>query len=124
MYLLNLLFDVSADNETADNGIFTSVANANPLGNSRQWLHLIPDADHPDNPNAAGFNAETANWQKVGGGNDAHVLISKQSNPGFICVRIAPVNAAIDAASTLTIFTLFGRPATAHQRQSSPFTDR
>lgn len=119
MYLLNLLFDLTPGAQNKENALFTSGTGANPLDNSRQWLHLRPDAGHLDNP--VGFDAETAVWEKVGGSNDSHLLLSKSSNPGHICVRIAPT-VPIDPAATLSIVVLFGKPATAHQRHASPFS--
>jgi hypothetical protein len=120
LYLLNLLFDLTAAAQDKENGLFTSAAGAAPLANSRQWLHLIPDAGHPDDPTPP-FDAESAKWEQVGGSNDAHLLLSKASNPRHVCVRIAP-SVIIDPASTLSIFVTFGKPATAHQRHASPFT--
>ena len=123
MYLLNLLLDLTGGKTDKENGIFTSNASAAvPLENSRQWLRLTPDATHPDNP-APPFNAETAVWQPVGGSNDSHILLSKSEPPGHICVRIAPVaGTPVNPAATLSIFVMFGKPATAHQRHASPFS--
>jgi len=120
MYLLNLLFDLTPGAQDKEDGLFTSGAGAAPLANSRQWLHLLPDPGHPDDPTPP-FDAEGANWEKVGGGNDSHLLLSKASNPRHICVRIAP-STPIDPNATLSIFVMFGKPATAHQRPASPFT--
>ena len=117
MYILNLLFDLTqADNK--ENGLFSSAAGGTPLTSSKQWLQLEPDGGHPDNP--VGLNVETATWQRLGG-NDSHVSLSKQANPGFIGVRIASAT-AIDANSTLSIFVVFGKPDAAEQRHASPFT--
>jgi hypothetical protein len=119
VYTLNLLFDLSRVNGRFSGDAQTS---SGPLSTSMNWLRLR--IAEPADPNPPAFNPERNNiWDDLQEAAST-LLLSLQSNPGNICIRLAPDPdvAAPPNDIEVRLVVCFGRPTKARQPQASPFT--
>jgi len=130
MFALNLLFDLSKRD-----GLFSGDCTTGGTGipaelrKSLNWLKWKgpPPPDPPDMPNPPGtsppFDPEASNsWKDLR--QAGALLLSKNKQPGWICIRAMPDprGPAPAAGATLQLVVSFGRPARFYQPQASPFT--
>jgi hypothetical protein len=148
MYMLNVLFDLT-DTDGRFMEYNDTKNNPNVLGHSKAWLQLVNSAGQPMQPTDVNGNIIAPNtggapsnpfapawtpdalpacpggqqWQEVG--QDGSLLLSKSSNPGYICVRYAynpSSTTPIGSSPSLRMTVTFGREPKANQVFSSPFT--
>lgn len=126
MYTFNLLFNFGETNGRFDGD------RGGTLNKSKNWLRLkLNTESEPADPDPSVFNPERPGiWKDLG--EAGTLLLRRNSNPGTICIRIAPspedagttpATPALPAGATLQLAVTFGRPVRANQPQASPFKD-